>query len=142
MPAKAQEGAPRPRLYLITPPQFDPDVFAAALEDALGAADVACLRLQMAGASEEALLRAAERLRPICHRHDVALLVADYFRLVKKAGLDGVHFEDGQNAQKEARELLGADAFIGVGCGASRDRGLTAGERGVALPKASIFLYN
>ena len=130
MASDAQRGAPRPRLYLSTPPQFDPADFAGTLEQALSAGDVACLRLRLADAGEEALLRAAKALKPVCHRHDVALLVSDYFRMVKPAGLDGVHFEGGHNAQKEAREALGPDAVIGVSCGASRDRGLAAGERG------------
>ena len=130
MGAEVQGGAPRPRLYLTTPPRLDPDAFAPLLEAAIEAGDVASVKLRLIDAPEDAVTTTVERLRPICHRHDVALLIADYFRLVRPLGLDGVHFEDGQNAQIEARELLGGAAVIGVGCGASRDRGMTAGERG------------
>lgn len=130
MPATRTPAPPKPRLYLVTPPQFDPSAFTGPLQAALESADVACLRIRMPGASEAEIRAAVEALRPICHRRDVALLVSDYFRLAKECRLDGVHFEDGQNAQREARELLGADAFIGVSCGASRDRGLSAGDRG------------
>lgn len=122
--------APRPRLYLNTPFLFEPKPFAEQLAQALDAGDVACVRLRLSGASEDELRFAIEVLRPVCHARETALLVADFFRLVPDTGLDGVHFEDGRNAQREARALLGPEAIIGVGCGASRDRGLNAGERG------------
>lgn len=130
MPAVAPRKAPRPRLYLVTPPQFEPASFAKALDEALSAGDVACVRLRLPGASQDELRHAVDALRPVCHRREAALLISEFFRLARECGLDGVHFEDGASAQREARELLGADAVIGVGCGASRDRGMSAGERG------------
>ncbi|MEL6977750.1 MAG: thiamine phosphate synthase [Pseudomonadota bacterium] len=123
---------PRPRLYLNTPFLFEPAPFAEALARALEAGDVACVRLRLRGASEDELRYAVEALKPVCHERDVALILADAFRLAAEMGLDGVHFEEGKNAQIEARAALGPEAIIGVGCGASRDRGLTAGERGAS----------
>lgn len=132
-PAQPSVGAtPAPRLYLNTPPLFEPKPLAAALAPALEAGDVACVRLRLRGASEDELKYAIEAVRPVCMARDVALVVSDYFRLAAEMDLDGVHFEDGANQQREARALLGPEAIIGVGCGASRDRGLSAGERGAS----------
>lgn len=125
MPAPAP-----PRLYLITPPVIDPPRFADVLAAALDAGDVGCVRLRLPSATETELTRAIEALRPICHARDVALVVSDYARLVPDAGLDGVHFETAGAFTAEARDIVGADAIIGVSCGASRHRGLVVGERG------------
>lgn len=144
MPAP-NPSAPRPRLYLGAPAPLDPAPFADALAAALDAGDVACLRLTAPeGASEDALKRAVAALAPVCQARDVALLIADYYRLVPETALDGVHFTSGRGAIREARALLGPDKIIGVGCGASRHQGLTAGELGadyvsfgpVAAPEA------
>lgn len=128
MPITAKSD--RPQLYLVTPFLFEPTPFAQDLARALDAAPVACVRLQLRGVSESELRFAIDELRPVCHSREVALVLLDYDRLAHEAGLDGVHFEPGQNRQVEARELLGQDKIVGVGCGASRHQGLIAGERG------------
>lgn len=120
----------RPKLYLNTPYLFEPDAFGDQLARALDAGPVACVRLRLKGGTEDEIKFAMERLRPICHSRDVALVISDFFRLAAEFGLDGAHFEPGSNYQTEARALLGPDAIIGVGCGVSRHHGLIAGERG------------
>lgn len=120
----------KPQLYLITPFLFEPEPFAEELARALDAGAVACVRLQLRGVSDSELKFAIDCLRPVCHSREVALVLLDYDRLAKETGLDGVHFEPGQNRQTEARALLGPDKIVGVGCGASRHQGLIAGERG------------
>ena len=123
-------GKPQgPRLYLITPPTFDPalpDVLASLLD----AFDVACLRLALATGSEEEMARAADTLRPVAHARDVPLVVTDHFRLVPRLGLDGVHLSDGARQVRAARKALGADAIVGAYAHASRHDGMTAAEIG------------
>mgnify|MGYP005847641775 CR=1 FL=1 len=119
-----------PRLYLLTPPAFEPGPFAETLKATLGAADVACVRLTM-DAGEDALRRAADALRPVCAAADVALVIAEHVRLVAPHGLDGVHLGDpSPGAVRRAREALGADAIVGAFAGASRHRGMNAAEAG------------
>ena len=65
------------RLYLVTPPAFEPKAFARELEAAVGAGDVACLQLRLKDASDDAVRRAAQALMPICHAHDVAFILND-----------------------------------------------------------------
>jgi thiamine-phosphate pyrophosphorylase len=47
---------PRQRLYLVTPPISDPASFAGALEQALGAGDVAAVLLRLADGGERAVI--------------------------------------------------------------------------------------
>ena len=117
------------RLYLVTPPTFDP-----ALPDRLAALldgfDIACVRLALATPAEDEVARAADALRPVAHARDVPLIVADHFRLVPRLGLDGVHLDDGPRQVRAVRQALGPDAIVGAFARASRHDGLTAGEIG------------
>ncbi len=121
----------RCRLYLITPPRLD-DVaaFAKVLDEALSAGDVACLQLRLKEASDVEVLAAAVALKPVCHAHDVALIINDRPDLALKADADGVHVGQDDASYKEARELLGAGRIIGVTCHDSRHLAMAAGEAG------------
>jgi thiamine-phosphate pyrophosphorylase len=117
------------RLYLVAPPAFDPGL-PDRIARMLDGFDVACLRLALAAASEDAVARAADALRPVAHARDVPLVVADHFRLAKRLGLDGVHLSDGPRQVRAARAELGRDAIVGAFARASRHDGLTAAEAG------------
>ena len=119
------------RLYLITPPAL-PDLpgFAAQLARALDAGDVAALQLRLKDVPDAEVLRAAEALMPIAHRHDVAFLMNDRMDLAKRAGCDGVHLGQSDGDPVAARKLLGPEAMIGVTCHASRHLAMEAGEAG------------
>lgn len=120
----------RSRLYLVTPPLTAAAGFAPALEAALAAAPVACLRLRFAVAEEAAIRAIADPLREICHRHDVAIVVTDHFRLARPLGLDGAHLADPRLSVREARKALGPDAIVGGFAGVSRHQGMTIAEAG------------
>ncbi len=119
-----------PQTYLVTPPQIEPQRFAETLARLLDAQAVACLRLDLATRDEDTLMRAADALRAVTEPRDVALVIADHWKLAERAGLDGVHLTDGSRAVKTARADLGPDAVVGAFCGASRHDGMTAAEMG------------
>lgn len=121
---------PSCRLYLITPPALEPRAFARELAAALDAGDVACLQLRLKAAADDAVLRAAELLMPVCARRDVAFLVNDRPDLAQKAGADGVHVGQDDASYAESRRLLGADKIVGVTCHGSRNLALEAAEAG------------
>ena len=79
------------RLYLITPPAFDPAEFAPRLQEALDAGDVACLQLRVKDVDDDAIRRAADVLRPIAQERGVAFLMNDRPDLALQTGCDGVH---------------------------------------------------
>lgn len=118
------------RLYLITPPEIELATFANTLASALNGGDVACLQLRLKGAEDAAFRAAIETLMPICHERDVAFIVNDRPDLAAECGADGVHIGADDGEYETARELLGAEAAIGVSCYDSRHRAMEAGEAG------------
>lgn len=119
----------QPQIYLITPPEFELSVFPGRLARVLDAHPVACVRLALAGRDEDAIARAADACREVCHGRDVALVIAQHLRLVERHGLDGVHL-DGARGIREARKALGEEAIVGAFCAASKHEGMNAGEAG------------
>lgn len=118
------------RLYLITPPAIDLDPFADNLAAALEAGDVACLQLRLKDSTDDQVRAATERLMPICHRHDVALIINDRPDLAAELGADGVHVGEDDAAYDQARAAVGTDAIVGVSCYDSRHLAMVAGDAG------------
>jgi len=124
---------PRPatRLYLITPSSIpDLEAFAADLDAALGAGDVAALQVRLKPADEGQIRAAVERLAPIARKHDVALILNDRPDLAAALGCDGVHVGQDDASVASARRLMGPDAMIGATCHDSRDLAMEAAEAG------------
>jgi len=120
----------RPQIYLITPPEFDLEVFPARLAAVLDAVPVACVRMALASRDEDRLARAADALREVTHARDVALVIERHVLLVERLGLDGVLLTDGARSLRKVRKDLGSDAIIGAFCGATRHEGISAAEAG------------
>jgi thiamine-phosphate pyrophosphorylase len=118
------------RLYLITPPALDPDRFAKDLEEALSGGDVACLQLRLKEVDDAAVRRATAVLKPIAQARGVAFIMNDRPDLAAELDCDGVHVGEEDMPYSEARRLLGRDRIVGVTCGDSRDRAITAAEAG------------
>lgn len=120
----------RPQLYLITPPEFDLEVFPQRLAAVLDSTPVACVRLALASKDEDRVARAADALRLVTHARDVALVIEKHVLLVERLGLDGVHLTDGARSLRKVRKDLGDDAIIGAFCGTTRHEGISAAEAG------------
>jgi thiamine-phosphate pyrophosphorylase len=118
------------RLYLITPPAFDPDKFAGELEQALAGGDVACLQLRLKDVEDAVVRRVTAVLKPIAQARDVAFIMNDRPDLAAELDCDGVHVGEEDMPYAAARRLLGPDRIVGVTCGDSRDRAITAAEAG------------
>ncbi len=124
------DGAEGCRLYLITPPALDPALFRDTLASALDAGDVAAVQLRLKHATDDAVRRAIDVLRPVAQSRGVAFLVNDRPDLAVAQGCDGAHVGQTDTPAAVARKLLGGDRILGVTCHASRDLGFEAGEAG------------
>ncbi len=120
----------QPQIYLITPPAIDLESFPDRLARVLDGAEVACIRLALAGNDEDNIARAADACRAVAHARDVALVISNHVLLAQRLGLDGVHMDDGARSVRSARKELGPDAIVGSFCGTSRHDGMNAGEAG------------
>lgn len=132
-----QQDEPRPRcrLYLITPPDLVCDAaslkaFDARLAEALDGGDVACVQLRLKDVSDDDWRRAIDVLMPTTQDRDVAFILNDRADLAGSLGADGVHIGQDDLPYAAARELVGAEAIVGVTCKASRDLATDAGETG------------
>lgn len=120
---------PACQLYLISPLDVGGD-FPARLEDALSVGAVAAFQFRVKDIDQHEAARLAEPLQSICARHDVAFIVNDSVALAKRIRADGVHLGQEDGDPREARELLGRDAQIGVTCHNSRHLAMEAAEAG------------
>ena len=136
-------------LYLLSPPAID-DIsgFAASLTQALDAGDghVQAFQLRLKAhdpaqpaahgkltqphAMRDAILTAAEMLRPICHARAVAFILNDTPEFVTEAGADGVHLGQEDGSIKAARALMPEEAVVGISAHASRHLAMEAAEAG------------
>lgn len=117
------------QLYLISPLNVDGD-FPAHLEAALAAGPVAAFQFRVKGIDQHRAAELAVPLQEICARHDVAFIVNDSISLAKRIGADGVHLGQDDGDPREARDILGRDAQIGVTCHNSRHLAMEAAEAG------------
>jgi thiamine-phosphate pyrophosphorylase len=118
------------RLYLITPPAFDPDLFARELAEALAGGDVSSLQLRLKDVDDDVVRRATRVLKPIAQDRGIAFIMNDRPDLAAELDCDGVHVGEEDAPYADARRLLGPDRIVGVTCGASRHRALVAAEAG------------
>lgn len=122
------------QLYLISPLDVGGD-FPQRLIRALDAASaagspVAAFQFRVKGIEQHEAARLAEPLQAICATREVAFIVNDSVALAKRIGADGVHLGQGDGSAREAREVLGREAQIGVTCHASRHLAMEAGDAG------------
>ena len=69
-----------PRLYLITPPQFELEAFAPMLDETLQAGDIACLQIRLkqpdgSTVEDDIIRRAVEIICPLAQQHNIAVLL-------------------------------------------------------------------
>jgi thiamine-phosphate pyrophosphorylase len=125
------EPAQRPpaQLYLISPLDVGGD-FPARLEAALSGGPVAAFQFRVKGLGQHEAAALAAPLQSICEAHEVAFIVNDDMALAQRLGADGVHLGQGDGDPREARQLLGPTAQIGVTVHDSRHLAMEAGEAG------------
>ncbi|MEQ8299599.1 MAG: thiamine phosphate synthase [Hyphomonas sp.] len=125
----------RTRLYLITPPRID-DVpeFAALLEGALEAGDVASLQIRLKGddgmIDVPATRAVAEAVTAMAQAYGAAVIINDSPELAVELNADGVHIGPEDMTVKQAREIVGPDAILGATAKNSRHAAMAAGEQG------------
>src|SRR3546814_13376000 len=86
--------------------------------------------MRLKGLDDQALLKAAKCLAPICQDREVAFIVNDRPDIAVKSGADGVHVGQKDTTYDEARRIMGANRIIGVTCHNSRHLAMEAAEKG------------
>ena len=117
------------QLYLISPLDVGGE-FPQRLAEALDAGPVAAFQFRVKGVDQHEAARLAEPLQRLCAERDVAFIVNDDVSLARRLGADGVHLGQSDGDPREARQVLGPKAQIGVTCHDSRHLAMEAGEAG------------
>jgi thiamine-phosphate pyrophosphorylase len=112
------------RLYLCTPDRPDLERFLA--ECIAGGVDIVQLREKQLDA-RPLLDRAALALR-VCRHHGVPFVLNDRPDLALAVGADGVHVGQDDAPAALARQILGADAIVGLSTHAPADLAAAASE--------------
>lgn len=121
---------PKCKLYLVSPLVVD-GAFPDQLQRAFDAGPVAAFQFRVKGVDQHEAARLAEPIQRICSDREVAFIVNDSIALAKRLGADGVHLGQDDGDPREARDVLGRDAQIGMTCHASRHLAMEAGEANV-----------
>lgn len=125
---RRDDRRPPCQLYLISPLDVTggfPDRLARALD----AGPVAAFQMRIKDVDQHAAAKLAEPLQRLCADREVAFIVNDSIALAKRLGADGVHLGQDDGDPREARDVLGPTAQIGVTCHDSRHLAMEAGER-------------
>ena len=121
------------QIYLITPPRIDDiSAFAKTLDSVLAAAPVACLQIRLKDTARDDIIKAAEILIPIAHKYGTDVVINDDPQIALETGADGVHLGQSDMDINLAKNMLGADAIIGVTCHNSKELAFSACSGGAS----------
>lgn len=103
-------------LYVITDPALTPDdQLCRKVAQAL-AGGARIIQYRNKHAEPDHCAQELIALRELCHHHDAMLLINDDVQLARLVGADGVHLGQQDLDLAHARQLLGAQAIIGITC--------------------------
>ncbi|MHA7776441.1 thiamine phosphate synthase [Roseibium sp. M-1] len=105
----------RPRLFLVTPPDFDTDDMAAKLGKAFEGGDIASVLIYRPGASTKELQAVATALVPVIQAGGAAAIVYRDTQAAGRSGADGVHVDTSLEDLKLAVESFQPDRIVGTG---------------------------
>ncbi|WP_338091389.1 thiamine phosphate synthase [Sneathiella limimaris] len=114
----------------MSPPKFEIPVYKEQLNAALNGGDVACFQLRLKDQPKDFIRQACEELMPLVQSNDVAFLVNDDPEIAAEMGADGVHVGQEDTPYKQARNIVGEEAIVGVTCHNSRHLAMVAAEAG------------
>ena len=117
-------------LYAITDERLTPEdtVLEQVQECLKGGARIVQLRDK--SSSDEILLPLARKLKRLCEGFGAVFLVNDRVELARQAGADGVHLGKDDTDMEKARDILGADAIVGISCYNELERAVLYEKKG------------
>lgn len=117
-----------PQLYLITPPDAEPERFPATLMAVLNAAEFSALLVARGAMDDAAYAKLAAAAINVGQGAGCAVLIENDAALARRLGADGVHVTTGAAALKAAIAALKPAMIVGAGNLHSRHDAMTAGE--------------
>lgn len=116
-------------LYAITPNEANTDRLLTNVECALQAG-IALLQYRDKISTPEEKLNRANALHKLCVQYATPLIINDNPELANQCNAEGVHLGQGDTLIKDAREILGKKAIIGITCHHDLSLALIAQQQG------------
>lgn len=116
------------RLFLATPERFDLSEMQTVLQAAIAAGDIASLLIRHEDADKQK--QAAQGLTKMAQDAGIAVLIDNDAGLALSCRADGVQVDGFAEDYQAAREMLGAEAIVGVFCGTNRHSAMSLAESG------------
>ncbi|MGL4951235.1 MAG: thiamine phosphate synthase [Mycoplasma sp.] len=103
---------------------------------------VSCIQLRLKDIAYQKLLEVATKVKILCDKYNVPLIINDYIDIAKEVDSAGVHLgQDDQNI-KQAKLILGQDKIIGISV-SNLEQALEAQSNGATyLGVGSMFSTN
>ncbi|WP_310618870.1 thiamine phosphate synthase [Flexibacterium corallicola] len=120
-----------PRLYLVTPPHFDLDVFEGQLKEAIEGGDIACLLISAPKVNEPELQTIAKRLVPIAQAAGIAVLIENNTQIAGRSGADGVHITGSDKELEEVVRSFQESKIIGHAGIKTKHEAMTVASMGI-----------
>lgn len=120
----------RAQIYLITPPDADPE-FASILQSTLEGNEVAAVLIQRGNREDDAYIEVAKALIPVAQNGGAAALLDNMPEAVNKLGADGVHMTGAAKDILSAVKNLKPASIVGAGGIHTKHDAMTKGELNV-----------
>lgn len=117
-------------LYVISPPSIELESFSEKLNHAFEGGEISAFQLRLKNTDDDFILRAAEKLIPVCHQNNCMFIMNDRPDLAAKSGADGIHIGNDDGSIENARKIIGKNKIIGTSCYDNQDYAIEAGEKG------------
>jgi len=132
----------RPGLYAITDSKLTPpDTLIQSVEAALRGGTV-LVQYREKSAPMPDRLRQARDLQAVCANAGVPLLINDDVELARRCGAAGVHMGQTDGSHRQARELLGEEAILGITCHADLELAQKAFDAGASYLAFGRFYHS
>jgi len=128
-------------LYAITPTTLDLDALLKNVEKALSSG-ISLLQYRDKTSHSLKKIAIAKVLQQLCQQYDTPLIINDDAQLALDSRAAGVHLGQGDGSVKQARDLLGQEAIIGVTCHHDLSLALTAQQEGADYVAFGRFFHS
>ena len=102
------------RLYAVTDDKWEEEEKMLMQVEAALKGGVTLVQLRKKKRTEKEPLSLAQKMKELCHRYQVPLLINDSVEIAKAVDADGVHLGQSDGSIAEARAVLGVDKIIGA----------------------------
>jgi thiamine-phosphate pyrophosphorylase len=125
-------------VYLISPPQItNLDKFISDLKFIFKNTSISLFQLRLKEVSDEFIIEAINKIKPVCIKYNVPLILNDNPEIAARFAVDGIHLGKDDKGVNEARRTF--QGIIGVSCYNDIERALEIQSEGISYISFGAF---